>query len=226
MTDTPHSAIPVIAIDGPSASGKGTVAQRVAQALGYHYLDSGAIYRITALAALRRGISWQDEAGLADMAASLDIRFADGEIYLDGETITEAVRTEEISRGASEVAVHPALRSALLNLQQSFRKMPGLVADGRDMATVVFPDSQTKIFLTASAEVRAERRYKQLMEKGICANLAGILQDLQTRDARDSQRSVAPLQISKNAKLLDTSELGIDQAVEAILNYSRAGTGN
>ena len=226
MTDTPHSAIPVIAIDGPSASGKGTVAQRVAQALGYHYLDSGAIYRITALAALRHGISWQDEAGLADMAASLDIRFADGEIYLDGETITEAVRTEEISRGASEVAVHPALRSALLSLQQSFRKTPGLVADGRDMATVVFPDAQTKIFLTASAEVRAERRYKQLMEKGICVNLAHILQDLQTRDARDSQRSVAPLQRSENAKLLDTSELDIDQAVEAILNYSRADTGN
>ena len=181
---------------------------------------------ITALAALRRGISWQDEAGLADMAASLDIRFADGEIYLDGETITEAVRTEEISRGASEVAVHPALRSALLNLQQSFRKMPGLVADGRDMATVVFPDSQTKIFLTASAEVRAERRYKQLIEKGIHANVADILQDLQTRDARDSQRSVAPLQKSESAKLLDTSELGIGQAVEAILNYSRADTEN
>ena len=226
MTDTPHSTIPVIAIDGPSASGKGTVAQRVAQALGYHYLDSGAIYRIAALAALRRGISWQDEAGLADMAASLDIRFADGKICLDGATITEAVRTEEISRGASEVAVHPALRSALLNLQQSFRKMPGLVADGRDMATVVFPDAQTKIFLTASAEVRAERRYKQLIEKGIRANLADILQDLQTRDARDSQRSVAPLQKSESAKLLDTSELSIDQAVEAILNYSRADTGN
>lgn len=226
MTDIRHSTIPVIAIDGPSASGKGTVAQRVAQALGYHYLDSGAIYRIAALAALRRGISWQDEAALAAMAAGLDIRFADGEIYLDGEIITEAVRTEEISRGASEVAVYPALRSALLNLQQSFRKIPGLVADGRDMATVVFPDAQTKIFLTASAEVRAERRYKQLIEKGIHANVADILQDLQTRDARDSQRSVAPLQKSESAKLLDTSELGIGQAVEAILNYSRADTEN
>ena len=226
MTDIRHSTIPVIAIDGPSASGKGTVAQRVAQALGYHYLDSGAIYRIAALAALRRGISWQDEAALAALPAGLDIRFADGEIYLDGEIITEAVRTEEISRGASEVAVYPALRSALLNLQQSFRKIPGLVADGRDMATVVFPDAQTKIFLTASAEVRAERRYKQLIEKGIHANVADILQDLQTRDARDSQRSVAPLQKSESAKLLDTSELGIGQAVEAILNYSRADTEN
>lgn len=226
MTDTQHSTIPVIAIDGPSASGKGTVAQRVAHALGYHYLDSGAIYRIAALAALRHGISWQDEAKLADMAAGLDIRFADGEIYLNGETVTEAVRSEEISRGASEVAIHPALRGALLNLQQSFRKMPGLVADGRDMATVVFPDAQTKIFLTASAEVRAERRYKQLIEKGIRANLAEILQDLQTRDARDSQRSIAPLQKSADAKLLDTSELSIDQAVEAILNYSRTDTRN
>lgn len=226
MTDIPTSAVPVIAIDGPSASGKGTVAQRVAQTLGYHYLDSGAIYRIAALAALRRGISWQDEAALADMAAGLDIRFSAGEIYLDGETITEAVRTEEISRGASEVAVHPALRRALLDLQQSFRKAPGLVADGRDMATVVFPDAQTKIFLTASAEVRAERRYKQLIEKGIHANLAEILQDLQTRDARDSQRAVAPLQKSENARLLETSDLSIDQAVNAILDYSRADTGN
>ena len=226
MTDTQHATIPVIAIDGPSASGKGTVAQRVAHALGYHYLDSGAIYRIAALAALRLDISWQDEAKLADMAAGLDIRFADGEIYLNGETVTEAVRSEEISRGASEVAIHPALRGALLNLQQSFRKMPGLVADGRDMATVVFPDAQTKIFLTASAEVRAERRYKQLIEKGIRANLAEILQDLQTRDARDSQRSIAPLQKSADAKLLDTSELSIDQAVEAILNYSRTDTRN
>nr|WP_048811864.1 (d)CMP kinase [Methylobacillus flagellatus] len=219
------SAVPVIAIDGPSASGKGTVAQRVAKALGYHYLDSGAIYRIAALAALRRGISWQDEAALAKLAQELDICFLDDEIYLDGEIITEAVRTEEISRGASEVAVHPALRRALLNLQQSFRKAPGLVADGRDMATVVFPDAQTKIFLTASAEVRAERRYKQLIEKGIHANLAEILQDLQTRDARDSQRAVAPLQKSESARLLETSDLSIDQAVEAILDYSRADAG-
>lgn len=216
------SAIPVIAIDGPSASGKGTVAQRVAHTLGYHYLDSGAIYRIAALAALQRGINWQDEAALAHMVHDLDIRFSQGEIYLNGTTITEAIRTEEISRGASEVAVHPALRRALLSLQQSFRQLPGLVADGRDMATVVFPDAQTKIFLTASAEVRAERRYKQLMEKGIHANLAEILQDLQARDARDSQRSAAPLQQSANARLLETSQLSIDQAVQAILEYSRS----
>ena len=225
MTDTQLSPIPVIAIDGPSASGKGTVAQRVANILGYHYLDSGAIYRIAALAALRRGIQWQDETALADMASHLDIRFAAGEIYLDGDLITEAVRTEEISRGASEVAVHSALRAALLDLQKNFRQAPGLVADGRDMATVVFPDAATKIFLTASAEVRAERRYKQLMEKGIRANLAEILQDLQARDARDSQRSVAPLQKSESARLLETSDLSIDQAVNAILEYNRADTG-
>ncbi|SNR75328.1 cytidylate kinase [Methylobacillus rhizosphaerae] len=216
------SVIPVIAIDGPSASGKGTVAQRVAHVLGYHYLDSGAIYRIAALAALQRGINWQDETALVHMVHDLDIRFSQGEIYLNGAIITEAIRTEEISRGASEVAVHPALRRALLSLQQGFRQLPGLVADGRDMATVVFPDAQTKIFLTASAEIRAERRYKQLMEKGIHANLAEILQDLQARDARDSQRSAAPLLQSANARLLETSQLSIDQAVQAILEYSRS----
>lgn len=216
--------IPVIAIDGPSASGKGTVAQRVAQTLGFHYLDSGAIYRIAALAARARNISWQDEAALAKMAAELDIRFEGGEIVLNGEVITDAVRTEEISRGASEVAVHPALRSALLALQKSFRQAPGLVADGRDMATVVFPDASTKIFLTATAEVRAERRYKQLMEKGNHANLHDILQDLQTRDARDRARPVAPLQQCDQARLLETSQLSIEQAVNTVLDYHHADT--
>lgn len=216
--------IPVIAIDGPSASGKGTVAQRVAQTLGFHYLDSGAIYRIAALAARARNISWQDEAALAKMAAELDIRFEGGEIVLNGEVITDAVRTEEISRGASEVAVHPALRSALLALQKSFRQAPGLVADGRDMATVVFPDASTKIFLTATAEVRAERRYKQLMEKGNHANLHAILQDLQTRDARDRARPVAPLQQCDQARLLETSQLSIEQAVNTVLDYHHADT--
>lgn len=210
--------IPVIAIDGPSASGKGTIAQIVASKLGYHYLDSGAIYRITALAAKNLGVSWQDENALAALAEKMNIRFEQGQILLNGEIITEAVRTEEISRGASEVAVHPQLRTALLGLQKSFRQAPGLVADGRDMATVIFPDAQTKIFLTASAEIRAERRYKQLIEKGIHANLADILQDLQTRDARDQQRSVAPLQQSKNATLLETSALSIEQAVQAVLD--------
>lgn len=213
--------IPVIAIDGPSASGKGTVAQRVAERLGYHYLDSGALYRIVALAASRQGIDWRDEHALAEMAVRLDIRFDAGRIWLGNEDISEAVRTEEMSRGASEVAVHPALRAALLDLQHSFRKAPGLVADGRDMATVVFPDAGTKIFLTATAEVRADRRYKQLMSKGNHANLADILQDLQARDARDRQRSVAPLQQSSDAELLETSALSIEQAVESVLAHHR-----
>ncbi len=214
--------VPVIAIDGPSASGKGTVAQIVAERLGFHYLDSGALYRIVALAAKDRGISWQDEAALASMAPQLHIVFEHGEILLDGRMITEAIRTEDISRGASEVAVHPALRQALVDLQRSFRKTPGLVADGRDMGSVIFVDAGTKVFLTASAEVRAERRYKQLMEKGNHANLASILQDLKLRDERDRQRAVAPLQQCEGAKLLDTDHLTIEQAVQAVLDQYNA----
>ncbi len=210
----------VIAIDGPSASGKGTVAQLVAKQFGYHYLDSGALYRIVALAAQNRGISWQDEAALAEMARNLDIQFKNGEIILDGVNVSEEVRTEAMSEGASEVAVHPGVRRTLLDLQHSFRKSPGLVADGRDMGTVVFPDAALKIFLTASAEVRAERRYKQLMAKGIRANLLDILQDLQKRDARDQQRLVAPLQQSADAKLLETSQLTIEQSVERVLEMA------
>lgn len=213
------SDIPVIAIDGPSASGKGTVAQRVADKLGYHYLDSGALYRIVALAGRQRGIAWQDEAALAHMAAGLDIRFEDGEIFLDGADVSELVRSEEMSRGASEVAVHPAVRQALFDLQRSFRKAPGLVADGRDMGSVVFPEAACKIFLTASASVRAERRYKQLIEKGNAANMAAILQDLQARDARDRARTVAPLRQCEDAVLLDTDHLTIEQAVQAVLDY-------
>jgi len=220
MTDSKRS-IPVIAIDGPSASGKGTVAQLVAEQLGYHYLDSGALYRIVALAALNNKVSWQDESALAKLAGELDIRFENGEIYLNHEIVSEQVRTEQMGKGASEVAVHPALRRALLDLQHSFRKAPGLVADGRDMATVVFPDAATKIFLTASAEIRAERRYKQLMSKGIHANLADILQDLQQRDARDRERSVAPLQQAEDARLLETSQLSIAQAVQAVMDYQQ-----
>lgn len=216
---SPQSPVPVIAIDGPSASGKGTVAQLVAQRLGWHYLDSGALYRLVALAGQQRGIAWQDEAALAQMAAGLDIRFADGEVYLDGANVSEQVRSEAMSRGASEVAVHPAVRQALLDLQRSFRKPPGLVADGRDMGSVVFPDAACKIFLTASASVRAERRYKQLIEKGNAANMAAILQDLQARDARDRARTVAPLRQCEDAMLLDTDHLTIEQAVQAVLDH-------
>lgn len=213
--------IPVIAIDGPSASGKGTVAQLVARELGFHYLDSGALYRIIALAARKNNVSWQDETALAELARKLDIRFLNDDIIVNGENVSQQVRTEEMGKGASEVAVHPALRRALLELQHSFRKPPGLVADGRDMGSVVFPDAQVKIFLTASAETRAERRYKQLMSKGNHANLPDILQDLQKRDARDRLRPIAPLQQTADAKLLETSDLTIEQAVQAVLQHYR-----
>src|SRR5688572_25927096 len=168
---TEQSKIPVIAIDGPSASGKGTVAQRVAKQLGYHYLDSGALYRVVALAAKNLNISWQNAKALAEMTSTLDIQFRDENILLNGRDVSNDVRTEEMGKGASEVAVHPEVRAALMDLQHSFRRTPGLVADGRDMSTVVFPDAEVKIYLTASAEVRAERRYKQLIEKGKHANL-------------------------------------------------------
>lgn len=215
MTKQPD--IPVIAIDGPSASGKGTVAQRVAKHLGYHYLDSGALYRLVALAAKNVNISWQNAKALAELTAQLDIRFQDEKFLLNGQDVSNDVRTEEIGKGASEVAVHPEVRTALMDLQHSFRKAPGLVADGRDIATVIFPDARTKIYLTASAEVRAERRYKQLIEKGKHANLLDILHDLQQRDARDSQRSAAPLQQCQDAQLLETSQMSIEDAVRFVI---------
>ncbi|MDP2783189.1 MAG: (d)CMP kinase [Sulfurimicrobium sp.] len=216
-----ETCIPVIAIDGPSASGKGTVAALVAKELGFHYLDSGAIYRVTALAAQYAGIALDNEATLAELAGKLDVSFDHGEIWLDGKKVGEAVRTEESGNAASKIAALPELRQALLAFQRSFRKAPGLVADGRDMGSVVFPDATLKIFLTASAEVRAERRYKQLMEKGIHANLSRILQDLQQRDARDSARSVAPLQKCADASLLDTDTLTIAAAVTEVLDRYR-----
>jgi len=215
------SVIPVIAIDGPSASGKGTVAQLVADQLGFHYLDSGALYRIVALAGKQAGISWQDEPALAAMTAGLDIRFEDGEIFMDGLQVSDAVRSEEMSKGASEVAVHALVRRVLLDKQHGFRKAPGLVADGRDMGSVVFADAATKVFLTASSAVRAERRYKQLINKGNHANLAQILADIEARDARDMRRSAAPLRQCADAKLLDTSNLTIDQAVASVLQCYR-----
>lgn len=211
------NVIPVIAIDGPSASGKGTVAQLVAEKLCFHYLDSGALYRIVAFAAQQNNIAWSNAEALGKLAESLNIEFRQGEIYLDNALVTEAVRSEEMSRGASEVAVHPQVRDALFALQQSFRQLPGLVADGRDMASVVFSDAKLKIFLTASVEVRTERRYKQLIGKGLAADYAQILRDLQQRDLRDSQRSAAPLIQTPDAVLLDTTHRTIDQAVEFVL---------
>ncbi len=211
------NAIPVIAIDGPSASGKGTVAEKVAETLGFHYLDSGALYRVVAFAAYRDNVEWNQADALGALAKNLAVEFKHGDIFLEGDRITEAVRSEEMSRGASEVAVHPPVRQALFALQQSFRKAPGLVADGRDMGSVVFKDAALKIFLTASVETRAERRFKQLANKGVSANYDQILADLQARDLRDSQRSAAPLLQTPDALLLDTTQRTIDDAVEFVL---------
>lgn len=211
--------IPVITIDGPSASGKGTVAARVAQALGYHYLDSGAIYRALAYAARRAGIALNDEQGLVSLARRLELHFEGGEIYLDGVPAGDAIRSEETGLAASRIATLPAVRQALLERQRAFRQPPGLVTDGRDMGTVVFPDAWLKVYLDASVEARAHRRYNQLIEKGINANLQQILQDLRERDARDTNRAAAPLQKAADAKLLDTTSMSIDEAVQMVLQW-------
>lgn len=211
MSDNP--VVPVITIDGPSGSGKGTVSRMLARELGFHFLDSGALYRLLALAANRRGVPLDDEAGLARLCGELDIRFpADGAadvVLLDGEDVTPEIRTEAAGSGASRVAALPAVRAALLKRQRDFRAAPGLVADGRDMGTVVFPDAQAKFFLTASAEERAERRYKQLKEMGIESVFEDILADIRARDERDAGRSVAPLRAAEDAQQVDTTELDI-----------------
>ncbi len=214
--------VPVIAIDGPSASGKGTVAQLVAAQLGFNYLDSGSLYRLLALAAQHHGVALDAEDQLAELAARLDIRFMGADIWLDGERVGDELRSEQCAAMASTVAALPGVRAALLEKQRAFRRAPGLVADGRDMASVIFPDAVLKVFLTASAEVRAERRYKQLMEKGMSANIVGLLQEIRTRDERDSKRSVAPLQQAPGAGLLDTTHLTIEQAVQEVLARYRA----
>lgn len=210
---------PVIAIDGPSASGKGTVAARVAAALGFHYLDSGAMYRLTALAAVHRDISFDDEAALSQAASTLNAHFIEGMILLDGEDATELIRAETVGEGASQVAVLPAVRAALLQRQRDFRRKPGLVADGRDMGSVVFPDSPLKIFLTASAKERAERRHKQLIAKGESVIFSRILQDIELRDERDRARTVAPLRRLPDARLLDTTSMSVDAAVQTVLAW-------
>ncbi len=212
MNDTP-----VIAIDGPSASGKGTVAQRVAERLRFHYLDSGALYRLVAYTAIQSEVDLPDETALSCIARDLDVVFTGAKILLKGEDVADAIRAEVCSNGASKVAAYPQVRASLLDRQRAFRQMPGLVADGRDMGSVVFPDAALKIFLTADAETRAQRRYKQLMEKGIDANISTLLQDIRDRDARDINRSVAPLQQGADAILLDTTSLNIAQAVDEVL---------
>jgi 3-phosphoshikimate 1-carboxyvinyltransferase len=214
----PH-AIPVICIDGPTASGKGTLAARLADKLGYHYLDSGALYRVTALAAQQAGLELNadNESAIAAIAQRLPVAFADQLVLLDGQDVTEQVRSEEGGMNASKVSVLPAVRQALVSLQHSFRRLPGLLADGRDMGTVIFPDAAMKVYLTASALRRADRRYKQLISKGISATLDTLRADLETRDARDSSRSVAPLKPAQDALPLDNSDLTIEQSLEQVL---------
>jgi cytidylate kinase len=212
-------SVPVIALDGPTASGKGTIAQRVAAALGWHYLDSGALYRLTALSAIDHDLRFDDAPRLAELAAALPAGFtADARILLAGEDVTDAIRGEAVGNGASRLAVHPEVRDALLALQRGFRRPPGLVADGRDMGTVVFPDAELKVFLTASAESRAGRRHKQLIEKGISASLLTLLQELRERDARDTSRPVAPLVPAQDAHVLDSTALTVDETVARVLD--------
>lgn len=210
---------PVIAIDGPTASGKGTVASLVAEKLGFHYLDSGALYRLVALASEKQGIDVKNGPELGLLVSKLLISFKNNQIFLNGENVTDAIRVEHIGLRASALAVHTEVRSALVGLQRSFRQSPGLVVDGRDMASVIFPDAVLKVFLTATAAARAERRYKQLIAKGISAKLEDLLQDLQERDARDSSRGAAPLLVADGAKVLETSDLSIDQAVKTVLDW-------
>jgi len=220
MTDIQNAeTVPVITIDGPTASGKGTVAARVAAHLGFHLLDSGALYRLTALVSIQRGILPDDGAALADIAANLDIRFTDTDILLAGSDVADDIRAEEIGLRASAIAVHSSVRDALIARQRAFQTAPGLVADGRDMGTVIFPDADLKVFLTASVDARAQRRHKQLSEKGFSANIDDLLKDLRDRDARDTHRSVAPLKPAADARLLDTSALSIDMAVQQVIDW-------
>jgi cytidylate kinase len=218
------SSIPVITIDGPTASGKGTVAHRVADRLGFHFLDSGALYRLTALSALRRGTPLDDEQALAALAGELDCSFVADNVFLARENVTDAIRAEEVGNAASKIAALPAMRQALVGLQLRFRAEPGLVADGRDMGTVIFPQASLKVFLTASVEARARRRYKQLIDKGFPANMEDLLKDLTERDIRDSTRATAPLKPAEDAYLLDTSNMTADEAVERVLEWYAAVT--
>mgnify|MGYP006267059763 CR=1 FL=1 len=212
-------SVPVITIDGPTASGKGTVASRVAAHLGFALLDSGALYRLTALSALEAGVDLGNEAALAELAGRLDVRFEGERVLLSGREVSRDIRVETVGLAASKIATFPAVREALVVLQQGFRRAPGLVADGRDMGTVIFPDAPLKVFLTASVEARAARRYKQLIEKGFPANMEDLLRDLRERDARDTQRAVAPLKPAEGAHLLDTSNMGIEPAVKQVLEW-------
>jgi 3-phosphoshikimate 1-carboxyvinyltransferase len=221
LAQTPPPRIPVICVDGPTASGKGTLASQVAQKLGYHYLDSGALYRITAHAAVRAGLQLDlaHEHGIGKLAETLPVQFLRGRVLLGDLDVTDDIRTEEAGMNASRVSALPAVRTALRALQQSFRRLPGLVADGRDMGTVIFPDAPLKVFLTASAAQRAERRYKQLISKGISTTIHALRQDLEARDARDSSRAVAPLKPAEDALLLDNSNQSVEESVGEVLRW-------
>jgi cytidylate kinase len=213
-------SVPVITIDGPGGSGKGTIAMRLAQNLGWHLLDSGALYRIVAVAAMERAIGVDNEPALGELAGHLELGFSftdyDVEILLDGNRITKKLRSEEAGVFASKIAALPAVRAALVHRQRAFRKLPGLVADGRDMGTVIFPDAKLKIFLTASAQARADRRYKQLKEKGESVNLTRLFRDIKKRDERDMSRSISPLEPAEDAQLIDSTEMSIEMVLEEV----------
>jgi len=216
------SAVAVITIDGPTASGKGTVAHGVAQALGWHVLDSGVLYRLSALAAIRHGLDGEDAAtvaAIAARAAALDVRFEAHGLIFEGEDVSATIRQEAVGNLASRIAAYPEVRAALLARQRAFRQAPGLVADGRDMGSVVFPDAALKVFLTSHVEIRAQRRYKQLIEKGIAANMADLICDMRARDSRDANRLTAPLAPCEGAKILDSSSLTVEQTVAEILGF-------
>lgn len=217
----PKNAIPVVTIDGPSGAGKGTLCRLVAQHTGYHLLDSGSLYRLTALSAMNSGVDLEDMERVAGVAQALDVRFDASEtstfIYLADEDVTNLIRREDVGMNASKVAAYPPVRAALLDRQRAFARPPGLVADGRDMGTIVFPEAEVKIFLTASAEERAKRRFLQLQESGAAADMTAILADIRARDERDSQRATAPLVAAPDATLLDSTDLSIEQVLEAIL---------
>jgi 3-phosphoshikimate 1-carboxyvinyltransferase len=221
VVQTPVPRIPAICVDGPTASGKGTLASEIARKLGYHYLDSGALYRITAFAAVQAGLSLDTahEHSIGKLAETLPVRFLGSQVLLGEQDLTDAIRTEEAGMNASKVSALPAVRTALVTLQQSFRRLPGLVADGRDMGTVIFPDAQMKVYLTASAAQRAERRYKQLISKGIPTTIDALSADLEARDARDSSRAVAPLRPAEDALLLDNSSQSVDESVTQVLQW-------
>jgi 3-phosphoshikimate 1-carboxyvinyltransferase len=221
VAQTPADSIPVLCMDGPTASGKGTLAAALATRLGYHFLDSGSLYRITALAALQAGIALdiQSQQKIADLLQGMSIEFDGGRILLNAMDVTDTIRTEEAGMNASRVSAFPMVREALVEFQRSFRRLPGLVADGRDMGTIIFPEAPLKVFLTADANCRAQRRYKQLISKGISVTLDSLLADLTSRDARDASRTVAPLKPAEDALLLDNSSLTVVQTVQIVLEW-------